>query len=104
MTIRDTDIKAAKAEVRRTDCLHCVLMDSMEDWLTEHAPKIHGKTSIDVSFVSSKLMEVLAEVICTMQDRSSRRRAVRFSHDALDAAIRSQMTGRLVEVDCPAEN
>ena len=102
--MRDTQIDARKSEVRREDCLHCVVMDSIETYFREHGTVQNGQCVIDVAEIASKLTECVAEVICSIPDRNKRRRAVRFAHDALDANMRSQATGKLVEVEVPHEH
>ena len=102
--MRDTQIDAQKSEVRRDDCLHCVVMDGIEKYFREHGTFQNGQCVIDVVEVASKLTECLAEAICLIPDRNKRRRAVRMAHDALDANMRSQMTGKLVEVEVPHEH
>jgi hypothetical protein len=101
MTI--TDIDASKAETRRDDCLHCVVATAIEEFFERHGERRDGQVVIDVMTVCSKLAECTAEVINLLSDRSQRRRAMRFAHDALDASMKSQRTGRLVSVDVPVE-
>jgi hypothetical protein len=103
----DTDIPAHKApRNRRPDsCLHCVLMTAIEEWSERHGERRDSKVVLDVAHIISKLTECIAEVINAPNlERSQRRRALRMAHEALDANMRSIKTGKLVELEIPAEH
>lgn len=99
-----TNIDAKKAEVRRTDCLHCVVAEAVEVYYREHGKRVGEQVVIDVPEVCSKLAEAMVEVITMIPDRVNRCRAMRLAHDALDANLKSQMSGKLVEVEVPHEH
>jgi hypothetical protein len=102
--MRVTDIDAKKADVRSEDCLHCVVADAIEDFYRRRGERVNGMLLIDVAEVTSKLTECIVEVIREIPDRSKRRRAMRMAHDALDANLKSQISGKLVEIDIPHEH
>lgn len=101
-----TDIPAGKAdrEHRDENCLHCVLMNAIEKYFQQHGERRGGQVVIDVTLVVSKLAECTVEMTEMTRDRSQRRRAFRFAHDALDAQLKSARSGKLVEVDIPGEH
>lgn len=99
-----TNIDAKQSEVRRSDCLHCVVADAIEAHYRKHGERVNGQVRIDIVEVCSKLAEAMVEVITMIPDRPGRRMAMRFAHDALDANLKSQTTGKLVAVDLPHEH
>lgn len=101
-----TDIPSAKAdrEDRDDNCLHCMVMGTIEQYFRKHGERRDGKVVIDVMLVLQKLAECTIEITEMTAGRSQRRRAVRFAHDCLDAQLKSVRTGRLVEVDIPQEH
>lgn len=94
----------APRDQRPDTCLHCVLMSALEEWFERHGKRQDGKVVIDATLVLSKFAECAVEIVEMTGDRAKRRRAMRFAHDALDAALKSQRTGKLVPVDIPAEH
>lgn len=99
-----TDTRKASRDERPDSCLHCVLMTAFEGWHERHAPRQDGKVMIDVIHAISKLTECAVEIIEEAGDRSQRRRAMRFAHDALDANLKSVRTKKLISVDVPPEH
>jgi hypothetical protein len=102
--MRLTDIPAQKADGHNPGCLHCIVSEAIEKFYRDRGQRHDGKVIIDVMEVASKLSEAIVEVILCIPDRSKRRRAMRFAHDALDGNLKSQTTGKLVEVDIPDEH
>lgn len=103
MHVTDIDTDKAPRDHRPDGCLHCVLMTALEEWFQRHGRREDGKVVIDVIHATSKLQECVVELVGMGGDRSDRRRAMRFAHDALDAALKSKRTGKLVAVDVPEE-
>lgn len=99
-----TDTFKAPRNERPDSCLHCVLMTAMEQWFERHGARQAGQVVVDVTLAVGKLAECIVEVTEATGDRSQRRRAFRFAHDALDANLKSQRTGKLVPVEIPAEH
>lgn len=101
-----TQIPAIKAdrEHRPDSCLHCTILTALEEWFQAHGERVGSQVRIDVVLAVSKLTECAVEIIQEVPDRSGRRRAMRFAHDALDAALKSQITGKQVAVDIPTES
>jgi hypothetical protein len=99
-----TEAKKAERSERDDSCLHCVLMTSLEGWFERHGERRDGQMVIDVVQTVSKLAECIVEITEAAQDRSARRRAFRFAHEALDANLKSQRSGKLVPVDIPSEH
>jgi len=96
--------RKAERHDRPDSCLHCVLMTALEGWCERHAPRQDGKVVVDILHAVGKLAECAVEITEFAGDRSQRRRAFRYAHDALDAALKSQRTKKLVEVEVPAEH
>lgn len=103
MSLTDIPTVKAEREERRDSCLHCVVMDVIEDWFERHGERSDGKVVVDVILVIGKLSECMVEFTEATGDRASRRRAFRYAHDAIDAALKSSKTGKLVAVDIPKE-
>lgn len=102
-----TDIPSVKAprEDRPDSCLYCVLMTAIEDWFTRHGQRApDGRVIVDLNLVIGKLAECMVEHTAAAGNRSDRRRAFRFAHEALDAVLKSIWTGKLVSVDIPSEH
>lgn len=101
----ETNIPAAKAprDQRRESCLHCCVLTAIEEWFQHHGNRRDGVVVIDVIEVSSKLAECTVEIINSLPERSQRRSAMRFAHDALDANMKSQNRGKLIAVEIPTE-
>lgn len=101
-----TDIPASKAppDDRNPACLHCVVMTAIEGHFKAHGRRVQGQYVIDVMEVLSKLAECTVEIVNSLPERSKRRRAMRLAHDALDACVKSQQSGKLVSVDVPVEH
>jgi hypothetical protein len=102
-----TDIPAAKVprDQRQDTCLHCVVMTAIEGYFRQHGERApDGQVVIDVTMVVQKLAECTVEMTEMTRDRSQRRRAFRFAHDALDAQLKSARSGKLVEVEIPSEH
>lgn len=99
-----TDTRKASRDERPDTCLHCVLMTALEGWFERHGDRQNGAVVLDVAHAVSKLAECTVEIAEMAGDRSQRRRAFRFAHDALDANLKSQRTKKLVGVDIPAEH
>lgn len=104
MDVTDMDAKAADRDARPDTCLHCVVMTAIEDWFERHGKRVNGQVVVDVIEVASKLAECTVQVISMIPDRNQRRRALRMAHDAIDANVKSQQTGKLVALDVPAEH
>jgi hypothetical protein len=85
-------------------CLHCALMATINEWMRRSGRSQNGKPVFDVTLAISKLTECTVEIAEMPGDRSSKRRAFRFAHDALDANLKSQRTGQLVPVEIPGEH
>lgn len=85
-------------------CLHCAVMATVSEWFDKHGERANGTIVIDVTHAISKLTECTVELSEAAQDRVARRRAFRFAHDALDANLKALRTGKLVELDIPAEH
>lgn len=85
-------------------CLHCVLMDALEDWAEVHARKEAGQTVYDIPLIVAKFTECIVELTESVVGRSGRRRAFRYAHDALDANLKAHQTGKLVELKIEAEH
>lgn len=98
------DASKVPREDRPDSCLHCVLMTAMEKWFERHGEHKNGTVVVDILHAISKFEECVAEMAGELPDRSQRRRAIRFAHDAVDAAVKSQQTGKLVEVTVPVEH
>jgi hypothetical protein len=98
------EARRADRSERPESCLHCVIMTTIESWFEYHGEKREGQVIIDLTHAISKLAECTVELSESAGDRSSRRRAFRFTHEALDANLKSQRTGKLVPVDIPAEH
>lgn len=102
-----TDIPAVKAPAgeRPDNCLHCAIMKTLEAWFTEYGRRAPGgQVIIDLDLVIAKLAECMVEHTEHAQGRTDRRRAFRFAHASLDAALKSAKTGKLVAVDIPQEH
>jgi hypothetical protein len=95
--------KAPRGE-RPDDCLHCVVMTSVEQWFERHGERRHGNVVIDVAHAINKLTECIVELAYMPPERSKRRRAMCFAHDCLDAGVKSRHTGKLVAVDLSEEH
>src|SRR5262249_16550516 len=91
-------------KTEQDECLHCAVMAAMEDWHREHGDCEGGVIAVDASLVVAKLSECVAEVINRLPDRGARRRALRFAHEAIDASVKAQRNGELVEVAIPVEH
>lgn len=104
MTITDTPSGKADREHRDENCLHCMLMNTIEQYYRQHGERANGQVVIDVTQVVAKLAECTVEMTEMTRDRSQRRRAFRFAHDALDAQLKSVRSGKLIEVDIPGEH
>lgn len=85
-------------------CLHCAILEVMNHWFVEHGPRENGEVIIDATIAIGTLQECAAEFIEQTQDRSARRRAQRFAHDAIDAAVKALKTGETVPVDIVPEH
>ena len=86
-------------------CLHCAVMATVHSWVEEHGPLTEGNLRVfDVVGLIENLTQCVVEVSQSPPERHQRRRAHRFSHDALDAHLKSKQTGKLVPVDIPAEH
>ena len=104
MSITDIPTQKADREHRSDSCLHCVVMTAIEQWFERHGERADGQVVVDVTHVLAKLAECAVEFVEATGDRSQRRRAFRFAHEALDAQLKSARTGKLVEVDIPHEH
>ncbi|WP_339467806.1 hypothetical protein [Pseudomonas lurida] len=80
-------------------------MNAADDWHRQHG-KRHpdGQVIVDLTYAIAKFAECLVELSQAAGSRHDRRRAFRYAHDALDAALKSTQTGKLVEIDIPAEH
>lgn len=85
-------------------CLHCAITSTINEWFEVHGERRDGRVVFDVVEALSKIQECAAEISIMPEDRASRRRAARFAHVALDAALESGRTGKRVAVDIPAEH
>jgi hypothetical protein len=94
----------AQRHERPDSCLHCVLMTAIEEWFQRHGERRGNVVVIDCYHGISKLIECAVELAELAEDRSQRRRAIRFAHDAIDGAVKSLRTGKLVGVDMPPEH
>lgn len=105
MGVTDIPTRKASRDERPDTCLHCVVMTAIEQWFERHGERApSGQMMIDVTHVVAKLAECTVEFVEATGDRSKRRRAFRFAHDALDAQMKSSRTGKLVEVEIPEEH
>jgi hypothetical protein len=102
--LTDIPTEIATREERPDSCLHCVVMTAIEDWFERHGERRGGNVVIDVLLAVSKLTECVVQITETVPDRSGRRRAFRFAHDALDGNLKSQRAGKLVTVESPPEH
>ena len=85
-------------------CLHCAIVATINDWFEQHGEVRDGRVVFDVVEAISKLQECAAEFAEMPADRSTRRRAFRFAHEALDAALKAERSGKQVAVDIPVEH
>lgn len=87
-----------------TPCLHCAIVATVNDWFEQNGEQRNGRVVFDVVEAISKLQECAAEFALMPGDRATRRRAARFAHVALDAALQAERTGKQVTVDIPVEH
>ena len=85
-------------------CLHCAIIATVNDWFERNGEQRNGRVVFDVVEAISKLQECAAEFAEMPEDRATRRRAFRFAHEALDAALKAERSGKRVVVDIPVEH
>ena len=86
-------------------CLHCAIMSTIDAWVNEHGDRSpDGAPIFDIVNVIEHLANCTVSVAEMAPDRSRRRRAHRYAHDALTAHLQSKQTGKSVLVNIPVEH
>ena len=86
-------------------CLHCAVMATVRSWVKEHGEVKDGVAVFDIVSIIESLSQCTVEVGQLAPERSQRRRAQRFAHDALDAFLKSKLNGNsTVSVNIPTEH
>lgn len=80
------------------NCLHCVVAFAIHSYFERRPRNEDGKVVFDGPAIIEALAANVGELIAATPSRPERRRSTKFAHDALDAAVKAAITGKLQSV------